>query len=159
MVWCADDTYLLSGLQSAIGIVEHYAKRYRVIFNATKTKIVVTGSKIDMQYYQDVSPWRIGGGTISVVTDNEHLGLVVFGWNEEQKNVYKNIDQCRKSLFGLLGPALSYKCKLSSLAQLHLWKVYSLPVLRSGLSALPITSSDEVNNPISQKGTQRLLET
>ena len=75
---------------------------------------------------------------MSVVIDNEHLGLTVSGSDEEQKNVDKNIRQCRNSLFGLLGPALSYKCKISPLAQLHLWKVYSLPVLRSGLSALPI---------------------
>ena len=142
VVCCADDTYLLSdrpsALQSAINIVEHYAKRYRVIFNASKTKIVVTGSKVDMQLYKDICPWKLGGGRISVVNDNDHLGLVVSGLNEEEKNVDKNIKECRKSLFGLLGPALSYKCKLSPLAQLHLWTVYSLPVLRSGLSALPV---------------------
>ena len=46
--------------------------------------------------------------------------------------------QCRNSLFTLLGPALSYKCKLSPTVQLHLWRTYSLPVLTSGLSALPI---------------------
>ena len=55
-----------------------------------------------------------------MVTDNEHLGLVVSGLEEEQKNVDRNIAQCRKLLFGLLGPALSYKCKLSPLAQHHL---------------------------------------
>ena len=48
----ADDAYLMSntpsGLQSAINIICHYAKRYQLQFNATKTKIVVTGSKIDM---------------------------------------------------------------------------------------------------------------
>ena len=91
-----------------------------------------------MQYYQDISPWTLGGGKVSVVSDNEHLGLVVSGVDEEQKNVDRRIAECRKSLFGLLGPALSFKCKLSPLAQLHLWTVYSLPVLRSGLSALPI---------------------
>ena len=32
-----------------------------------------------MQYYQDISPWTLGGGNISVVTDNHHLGLVVSG--------------------------------------------------------------------------------
>ena len=142
VVCCADDSYLLSdrpsGLQSALNIVEHYARRYRVIFNASKTKIVITGSKIDMDYYQDIKPWTLGGGKVSVVTDNDHLGLLVSGVEEEQKNVDKNIIECRKSLFGLLGPALSYKCKLSPLAQHHLWKVYSLPVLQSGLSALPI---------------------
>ena len=91
-----------------------------------------------MEHYRDISPWTLNDGKVSVVTDNEHLGLIVSGSDEEQKNVDKNIGQCRNSLFGLLGPALSYKCKISPLAQLHLWKVYSLPVLRSGLSALPI---------------------
>ena len=142
VVCCADDAYLLSGrpsgLQGLINIIQHYARRYRVIFNASKTKIVVTGSKVDMQYYQDISPWTLGGGTVAVVTDNHHLGLVVSGMDEEQKNVDNNIDECRKSLFGLLGPALSYKCKLSPLSQHHLWTVYALPVLLSGLSALPI---------------------
>ena len=54
------------------------------------TKIVVTGSKIDMDYYQDIKPWTLGGGRVSVVTDNDHLGLLVSGVEEEQKNVDKN---------------------------------------------------------------------
>ena len=57
---CADDTYIQSGSQSgiqvSIDIVEHYARRYRVLFNADKTKIVVTGSRLDMDYYADISP-------------------------------------------------------------------------------------------------------
>ena len=141
-VTCADDTYLLSdrssGLQGSINIVQHYARRYRVVFNASKTKIVVTGSKVDIQYYQDIHPYTLGDSTVSVVPNNEHLGLVVSGIDEEQKNVDQNIAQCRKSLFSLLGPALSYKCKISPLSQHHLWVVYCLPVLKSGLSALPI---------------------
>ena len=72
----------------------------------------------------------------------EHLGMLVSGVNEEQKNVDSNITSCRTSLFGLLGPALSYKCKLSPEVQIHLWRTYSLPVLLSGLSALPIRPAD-----------------
>ena len=60
---------------------------------------------------------------------------------KNRKNVDKNIADCRKSLFSLLGPFLSVKCKISPLAQLHLWRIYSLPVLKSGLSALPIRPS------------------
>ena len=143
---CADDTYLQSdsqsGLQGLIDIVGHYAKRYRVIFNADKTKIVVTGSRHDMDYYKDVGPWSLNGERIAVVTNNEHLGLIVSGLDEEQKNVDQNLTQCRNSLFALLGPALSYKCKLSPQVQLHLWRTYSLPVLKSGLSALPLRPTD-----------------
>ena len=139
---CADDTYLLSdspsGLQSSLNIASHYARRYRVIFNADKTKIVVTGSKHDMSFYQDTKPWFLNEERISVTENNEHLGLVVSGWNEEAKNVDQNIAQCRKSLFALLGPTYSYKCKISPVTQSHLWHTYNLPVLVSGLSALPI---------------------
>lgn len=123
-------------------IVCHYAKRYRVMFNADKTKIVVTGSRHDMEYYKEISPWSLQGNKVKVVSDNEHLGLIVSGLNEEQKNCDANASQCRKSLFGLLGPALSYKCKLSPHVQLHLWRVYSLPVLLSGLSSLPVRPAD-----------------
>ena len=112
------------------------------MFNADKTKIVVTGSRHDMNYYQDISPWSLQGKRIKVVTDNEHLGVVVSGVQEEQKNCDVNISNCRKSLFSLLGPALSYKCKLSPRVQIHLWRVYSLPVLLSGLAALPVRPSD-----------------
>ena len=139
---CADDTYIQSdsqsGLQASIDIVEHYARRYRMIFNADKTKIVVTWSRHDIDYYADISPWKLKGEKIAVVNNNEHLGIVVSGLDEEEKNVDQNITNCRNSLFALLGPALSYKCKLSPHVQLHLWRTYALPVLRSGLSSLPI---------------------
>ena len=98
----------------------------------------MTGSKLDMDFFKDTRPWHLDGERVTVVDDNEHQGLIVSGLNEEQKNIDNNITQCRNSLFKLLGPALSYKCQLSPIVQLHLWKTYSLPVLRSGLSALPI---------------------
>ena len=141
-VCVADDTYVQSGsvrgLQGALDIVSHYGKRYQVNFNAGKTKIVVTGSKIDMQYYKDTKPWHLNGVTIPVVENNEHLGILVSGTAEEEKNVDENIQKCRNSLFALLGPVYSYKCLLPPLVQVHLWRVYNLPVLLSGLSALPV---------------------
>ena len=145
-VCVADDTYVLSssprGLQSALDIVSHYGKRYQVNFNADKTKIVVTGSRIDMKYFEETSPWKLNGETISVVDKNEHLGLLVSGADEEMKNVDQNIQKCRKSLFGLLGPAYAYKCLLSPTVQVHLWKIYNQPVLLSGLAALPLRPPD-----------------
>ena len=127
-----------SSLQAALNIVSHFGRRYRVNFNADKTKLVVTGSLIDMQYFMDTSPWTLNGERVSVVENNEHLGLVVSGTSEEQKNVDNNIKDCRKSLFGLLGPAFAFNCQLSPAVQLHLWRTYNLPILLSGLSALPI---------------------
>ena len=141
-VCIADDTYVLTGtpssLQSALNIVSHYGRRYQVRFNADKTKVVVTGSKVDIDFYKDIHPWQLNGDTVSVVDNNDHLGLIVSGVDEEQKNVDKCIQSCRRSLFSLLGAAYSYKCMLSPLVQVHLWKIYNLPVLLSGLCSLPI---------------------
>ena len=142
VVCVADDAYLLSdspsGLQGALDIMSHYARRYQLKFNADKTKVVVTGSKADITFYKDTKPWTLNGETVRVVDDNEHLGLIVSGLEEEQKNVDENILKCRNSLFALLGPAFSYKCLLSPIVQIRLWRSYCLPVLLSGLSALPI---------------------
>ena len=141
-VCVADDAYLLSsspsGLQGALDIIAHYARRYQLRFNAEKTKIVVTGSKHDMNFYKETKPWTLNGETVRVVDSNEHLGIVVSGSDEEQKNVDANIIKCRNYLFALLGPAFSYKCLLSPIVQLHIWRTCSLPALLSGLPALPI---------------------
>ena len=70
--------------------------------------------------------------------DNEHLGLIVSGQDEEAKNVDQNIQQARSSLFALLGVAFSFKSKVSPSVQIHLWRTYCQPILRSGLAALPV---------------------
>ena len=141
-VCVADDSYLLSssqsGLQASLDLISHYADNYQIRFNADKTKIVVTGSKLDMAFYKETKPWTLKGERVRVVDSNEHLGLVVSGLDEEQKNIDANLVKCRNSLFAMLGPAFAYKCLLSPVVQNHLWKIYNLPVLVSGLSALPI---------------------
>ena len=138
----ADDTYGVSNdprkLQAIINIIAHYGKRYRLTFGPDKTKITVTGSRQDMAYYKDINLWSLGGVTLPVTEDNDHLGLVVSGLNEELKNVDKNVDSARKILFNLLGNIFSYKCKLSQQVLHHVWLLYFSPVLRSGLAALPI---------------------
>ena len=72
-----------------IDIIGHYGRRYRLIFGADKTQVTVTGSKHDMQYYQDVNIWNLYGKKLTVSEDNEHLGLVVSGMDEEIQNVDK----------------------------------------------------------------------
>ena len=104
-----------------------------------------------MNFYKETKPWRLNGETVPVVDCNEHLGLVVSGSDEEQKNVDENIIKCRNSLFALLGPAFSYKCLLSPVVQLHLWRTCNLPVLLSGLSSLPIRPTHLESMEVFQK--------
>ena len=91
-----------------------------------------------MDYYRDINIWKLNGEPLNVTEDNEHLGLVVSGTDEERKNVDKNIESARKMLMSLMGNIFSYKCKLSPIVLHHVWSVFIHPVLRSGLSSLPI---------------------
>ena len=94
-----------------------------------------------MQYYKDIVLWSLYGQKLAVADDNDHLGLIVSGSDEEIKNIDKNIVSARKTMFNLLGQTLSYRCKLSPLVQYHIWTIFIKPVLRSGLPALPIRPS------------------
>ena len=82
--------------------------------------------------------WSLYDEKLKVSEDNDNLGIIVSGLNEEIKNVDKNIQSARDTLFGFLGNTFSYKCKLSKTVQYHTWSLFIKPVLRSGLSALPI---------------------
>ena len=143
---CADDEYLMSDsqskLQALLDIAAFYGKMYRVTYGASKTKVTIVGSLADMNYYRDVAPWRMDGQPVSVTEDNDHLGQVVSGVNQEQKNVDTRIEKGRKNLFGMLGAAFAYKCLLSPVVKIHLFRTYTCPILRSGLSSLSLRTTD-----------------
>ena len=94
-----------------------------------------------MKYYRDVAPWTLDGMTVSVTEDNDHLGQVVSGVNQEQKNVDTRIEKGRKNLFGMLGPAFAFKCLLSPVVKIHLFRTYTCPILRSELSSFSLRTS------------------
>ena len=75
--WSTLLNYLMSSSQSAlqgqINIAEHYGTRYRIKYGAEKTKITVIGSDIDMKYFQDTTPWSMGGQSIKVVDDTKDI--------------------------------------------------------------------------------------
>ena len=100
---CADDVFLMtdsqSKLQSMLDIANFYGVMYKVTFGAAKTKITVVGSELDRNYYSDVAPWRLGGKKVKVTEDNEHLGQLVSGVSQEQKNVDLRIQKGRKNIF------------------------------------------------------------
>ena len=142
---CADDVFLGSDnptkLQALIDIAAHYGSLYRIQYGASKTKITVSGSEIDVNYYKDTQPWKMSGQTIQVVENNDHLGQIVSGSRQEEKNVDLRIQKSRNTLFGLLGPAFSFKCLLSPLVKLHIYRTFVCPVLRSGISSLVLKNT------------------
>ena len=113
---------------------------YKIQYGASKTKVTIVGSEVDTNYFQDISPWKMGEETIEIVEDNEHLGQIVSGISQESKNVDLKLSKGRKSLFGLLGAGFAFKCLLSPVLKLHLYRTYTCPILRSGLSTFALRS-------------------
>ena len=157
----ADDDFLMSDdpvkLQGLIDIAEHYGKRYRITYGASKTKITVSGSEIDRNFYRDTTPWTMDGVSINVVEDNEHLGQIVSGSNQTVKNIDLRLKKGRGSLFKLLGPAFAYKCLLSPVVKLHLYRTYACPIVRSGLSSFTLREASLQPLIILQRKTIRSI--
>jgi hypothetical protein len=102
----ADDLYLNSDtqskLQALLDIAAHYGYRYKIKYGASKTKITVVGSQVDMQFYSDTTPWIMDNERVKVVENNDHLGQIVSGSRQEEKNIDERISKGRNNLFGLL---------------------------------------------------------
>ena len=110
-------------------------------YGASKTKVTGVGSEVDTQYFKDVAPWKMDNEIVKVVEDNEHLGQIVSGTDQEGKNLDLRIQKGRNNLFGLLGTGFSFKCLLSPVVKLHIYRTYTCPIIRSGLSSFSIRSA------------------
>ena len=75
---------------------------------------------------------------VKVVEDNEHLGQIVSGKRQAEKNIDLRLQKGRKCLFSLLGAGFSFKCFLSPVVKLHIYRTYTCPIIRSGLSSFSL---------------------
>ena len=94
---------------------------------------------------------------VKVVENNEHLSQIVSGKRQEEKNVDLRLQKGRKSLFGLLGAGFSFKCFLSPVVKLHIFRTYTCPVLRSGLSSFSLRSSQLESLSLFQRKTLKSI--
>ena len=134
----ADDIYLMSDkqnkLQEEINIAKYYGDLYRVTYGASKTKVTVIGSDVDVHYYEDTKPWIMDGKHLDVAKDNEHLGQIVSNFDQERKNVDLRLQNGRGSLYSFLGSGFNHKSNLSPVLKIHIYRTYVCPIIRSGLS-------------------------
>ena len=114
---------------------------YRIEYGAFKTKITIVGSEVDTAYFKDISPWNMNNQSIEIVENNEHLGQIVSGRAQEQKNVDLRIAKARNCMFGLLGSSFAFKCFLSPTLKLHIFRTYVSPVMCSGLSTFSLKAN------------------
>ena len=157
----ADDVYLMSDkqtkLQKQLDIAEHYRKMYRIKYGASKTKVSVVGSEVDMNYFYDVKLWTMDNKEVQVTENNEHLGQIVSGKDQEIKNIDLRIEKARKSLYSFLGVGFSYKCMLSPKLKLHVYRTFICPIARSGLSSFSLRSTQLESLSLFQRKTLKSI--
>eukprot|EP00914_Ancora_sagittata_P031964 GHVO01064759.1.p1 GENE.GHVO01064759.1~~GHVO01064759.1.p1 ORF type:complete len:215 (+),score=5.59 GHVO01064759.1:637-1281(+) len=80
----ADDVVLLApslpGLQNMLEICSRYASDYEVIFNSTKSKVIVINNG-----GRTVAPIRFMGGNIKIVLNDKHLGIILGNVTQQQR--------------------------------------------------------------------------
>ena len=107
---------------------------YRVTYGASKTKVTVVGSNLDVKYFEDTSPWVMDGKKLEVSENNEHLGQIISNYDQEKKNIDLRLQKGRNCLFSFLGSGFATKSNMNPVLKLHIYRTYVCPVIRSGLS-------------------------
>ena len=77
----ADDVILLaptmSSVFSMLSICEKFANDYDVIFNVSKSKLLIFPASFDGQYQYEIISVHFMGGTIAYVPEHSHLGNII----------------------------------------------------------------------------------
>jgi hypothetical protein len=88
--WCgslsyADDVVLLSpslcGIKEMLNICKEYAMEYKMLFNASKSKLIVLSD----DQLQAIPPIHFMGGVIAQVQVDKHLGILIGNIDEKAK--------------------------------------------------------------------------
>ena len=126
-----------------------------IIFDITAEEEVKI-PKMTLKILKDILFKKLKINKANVVENNEHLGQIVSGVSQEEKNVDLRVSKVRKNLFGLLGAGFSYKCMLSPVVKLHIYKTHTCPILRSGLSSFSLRTAQL--EPLAQRFSGRTVE-
>jgi hypothetical protein len=131
--WCgslsyADDVVLLSpslcGIKEMLNICKEYAMEYKMLFNASKSKLIVLSD----DQLQTIPLIHFMGGVIAQVQVDKHLGILIGNIDEKAKIdalCREMTKQCvmLRSHFSLLTPDIKY----------FLFKTYAMPLYGSHL--------------------------
>ena len=110
-----------------------------------------------MNYFHNMKPWTMDSQVFQIVENNEHLGQIVSGKDQEIKNIDLRIEKARNSLYSFLGVGFSYKCMLSPKLKLHVYRTFICPIARSGLSSFSLRSTQLESLSLFQRKTLKSI--
>ena len=145
----ADDVALLSDnihrLQCILQLAMDYASEYHVEMVPEKTKLLCYtphGQTLDTYYWQVVSPISMNGVRVSFSQEAEHVGILRTIMPGNMANLLARESAHTRAVHAVLSAGLARDHLGNPAAAIRVEKVYGLPVLLSGLSALVLKKSE-----------------
>ena len=145
----ADDAVLISNnitdLYNLLLITINYCNKYQVQLVPDKTRLLAFSKDPNdhrVKYSKLVSNISLHGKKIPFSTTAEHLGIIRSCSSGNIPNISERLAAHRRSLFRVLPAGLALHHVANPAACLRVEKIYALPVLLSGLSALVLTKNE-----------------
>ena len=145
----ADDAVLVSNnitdLCNLLFITINYCNKYHVKLVPDKTRLLAFSRDQDDQlvkYSKLISNISIDGEKIPFSTTAEHLGIIRSSSSGNIPNISERLAAHRRALFRVLPAGLALRHVANPASCLRVEKIYALPVLLSGLSALVLTKHE-----------------
>ena len=144
----ADDSVLISSdftkLAHLLKLTLNYCQKYHVIVTPEKTKLLVfTPDKQDAyaEYYKACNYLEIDGVPLSFVDSAEHVG-VTRAVSGNLPHILQRIASHKRSLNAVLSAGMARHHRGNPAASLSVERIYSLPVLLSGVATLNLLESE-----------------
>ena len=139
----ADDVALLSNsihnLNNILNLALNFCTKYHIGLCPDKTKLLKVSR--GTEHFVPYNPIRIGGENIKFSDEAEHVGIIRSSFGN-LPNILSRFTAHRKSLAANLFTGSARRHRGNLAACLKLEKVYSLPVLLSGLGSLLLTKAE-----------------
>ena len=146
----ADDSVLISTdihqLGHLLQLTMLYCQKYKVEMTPEKTKLQVfcpPSLEIYTDYMKTINYLTINGVPLSFTDNTEHVGIIRSSVSQNLPHILKRISSHKKSLGAVLSAGLARAHRGNPAASLRTEKLYSLPVLLSGVSSLILLQSEE----------------
>lgn len=144
----ADDILLMANcpmdLQVMLHIANDYADKHQYKIHPIKSVVSVFGPKADREYWKNSNLWTISDHQLPISDQSTHLGLTrdVTSRNPISNSIALKVSLGKRTLYALGGAGLHGLNGLHPSICLHIYMVYVIPRMLSGLEAVVLQRRD-----------------
>ena len=146
----ADDSVLISTdiyqLSNLLKLTILYCQKYHVEMTPEKTKLqVFTPPSLSnyTEYMKTINYLSISGVPLTFTENTEHVGIIRSTVANNMPHVMKRISSHKRSLGAVLSAGLARAHRGNPAASIRTEKIYSFPVLMSGIACLVLHKTEE----------------